>query len=187
MFCRQLWMSKIVGWITLHSEPLHDGTRSEIGCRSEGHDFREIELAEAVMDHELGCLGRVSKPPVVKGEAPADFDAGREAGVEARDRQAAEPDEGNSAWHLNSPKPEMMILEVPLNSLDHCIALAAAQRRSKELHHAYVGVHSRKRLAILGTPRAQTDTMTDESNGGAHIDRTISCGRLRLKVSSTLP
>jgi hypothetical protein len=43
---------------------------------------------------------------------------------------------------------------MPLDVIDHRVALGAAEATSKELHDARIGIHGGERVPILITPRA---------------------------------
>jgi hypothetical protein len=171
----QARMIEVLGRITLHPKAFHDGSRPKIGHGREGNNLPQGKLAEAVINCKPGGLCSITVPPMLKGQPPADLHARSKVRTEPHYRQAAEAGERSSTPHVDYPQPEAVHPEMPLNPICERIALTAVERRTEELHDARIGIHQRKRIAIIGTPRTQPNTTASKFNSGARGERTLAC------------
>src|SRR5579883_1501528 len=73
---------EVIGLRSRHSDPLHDGPRSEIRCGRERDDLLQSQVPEAEFEGRAGGLGGVAAAPMRAGQPPADLDAGREVRLE---------------------------------------------------------------------------------------------------------
>jgi hypothetical protein len=90
-----------------HAEALHNVTRTPIFLRGERDDLRQTETTECVIQRGRRGFGRVSAPPILAGETPADLDVGREMRVEARLGQANVADKRCDARCFDRGGPAM--------------------------------------------------------------------------------
>jgi hypothetical protein len=65
--------------------------------------------------------------------------------------------------------------EMAVDVIDHCVALNATEATPEEFHHAYVGIHRRKRIPIRVTPSTQADAVAGQCHNGAHRAQDPEC------------
>jgi len=110
---------------------------------------------------------------MLEGQTPADLHTGCEMGSEPLDRQSGEPDEGCYTWNLDRPQAKTMLVEMPLDAIDHRVTLNVTERAPEEFHNSRIGIHCGKRFPIGVTPLTQADAIAGQSRKGAHRYRSL--------------
>src|SRR5215472_2328445 len=147
--CGQRGIIEVIGRITVHAEPFHDASRAVVHRRRKGHDFGQCERAEPVGKRQLRGFRCIAPPPMLDGQTPTDFDTRSEMGAEAWDRQSGKTHKGSHARDLDRPQTKAAFAKMPLNPINHSVALGTTETTSEEFHDARIAIHCRKGIAIL--------------------------------------
>lgn len=173
---RKARMVEVVGGIVGHAEFLHHALRSSVGEGGEGDKGIEVKDFEGVADDFAAAFGGETLTPGVRGEAPADFDARSEVGVEIGDGKADETDEGIVGAKFGGAEAEAVELEVGFDAVGELIALLAGEYAGHEFHDAGIGVEAGEGRAVGIAPMAENEPRCDEwkhghSLGYARVNR----------------
>src|ERR1700754_156475 len=88
MTFRKRRVVEILRRIATHAEPFHDCARATVGRGWEGYDFGEPKRAEPLTKRQSGRLRCITMSPMLEGQTPAGFHAGRERRAEPRPGQS---------------------------------------------------------------------------------------------------
>ncbi len=176
-------MVEILDRVAAHAKPFHDRARTVVGHSSERYDLRERERSKAVVKRQSRSLRRITASPVLECQTPAYFYAGCERGGESWNRQSGESDAACYIRDLDCPQAEIVLAEMFLDALDHCVAFGATEATWEELHNARIGIHCGKRVAILLAPLTEADACAGQRRKSAQC-RVIRAGRLGGERSS---
>jgi hypothetical protein len=163
--------------IAAHSESFHDRPRALVRRRREGYDFGESEGPEPVAERQSGRLRGVAFSPLLEGETPADFHAGRETDAESgscQNSQSGETDERRDVPNLNGPKAKAVLAEMLPDAVDHRVALGSTEAAREELHHPRIAIHGGKGLPVLVAPWTQADAAAGQCHEGVHCRAILS-------------
>ncbi len=108
----QQGMLEVLGGITPHPEALHHGPGARVRRHGDRYDLVERELAEGVVEAGAGRFGDIALAPVLARKAPADFDGGREVGLEGAVQEPYEARKGRNPWQLDGEEAVAVALEV---------------------------------------------------------------------------
>jgi len=170
-------MVEVVGGIVGHGELFHDATGAMVGRDGEGDDLGKCEGGEAVVEDGAGAFRGQAGAPVLGGEAPADFDAGREGSFEGGNVEADEAREVAGGAGFDSPEAEAVADEVGFDELDHAMGFGGSEECRKVLHHAGVGVDAREGRLVSGSPAAEFEPLGEEA---MHPEIMVAGGTTRV-------
>lgn len=173
----QFWVVEIVGGVPHHAEALHHATGATIVGNGERDDLGQVESVEPKSCGCVRALSRVPAAPVLHRKAPANLDARRKVGREARSGQTNESGERRDAGNFHCPQSKTVLLEVVLDARRQSIAFLPRQDTRKELHDSRIGVQSRKGAAVTRTPTAQVKPV--RSKFARHVHHNIFGCRAR--------
>lgn len=154
---REKGVEKVSGGVVAEADFFHDSARFQVVGDGDGDDLFQSELLEAVLKCGAGGFGGITLAPVFGGQAPADFDARGEVGLEAGDTQADESDELWSAPDFDGPEAETPFPEMGADAGGHFVALFARQEVGEELHDARIGIEGGERFEIVVGPFAEEE------------------------------
>src|SRR5689334_3627677 len=110
-------MIEILGGIARHAEAFHERPRGLIGRDSEGNNLVEVQGFEAKAQGGPGGFGGVAAALEFAADAPADFLAGGEVGLEKRLAEADASNEGGGGSVLDRKDAEALLREFILKSM----------------------------------------------------------------------
>jgi hypothetical protein len=104
------------------------------------------------------------------------------------ERSGDESDEALDLPEFRCPQPEAVRIKVSFDSIHHRFALLTREECGKELHHAWVCIHTRERLAVGLAPSGKDKTLCGENWSGKHTESLTDVGcdeRLRDSTRRT--
>src|SRR5262249_56390813 len=123
---------EMCGRTAANSKPFHDCWRAMGRRRRVRSDFAKRDSPNPVGKGQSGRLGCITASPMLEGQTPAYLDTGCEMGSEPLDRQSGKPDEGCYTWNLDRPQAKTMLVEMPLDAIDHRVTLNVTERAPEE-------------------------------------------------------
>src|SRR5205814_558100 len=115
----------------------------------------ELERFESKLKSGPGSFGGVAAALEAVSDAPADFHAGREVGLEIGNIEANEADEISAGGFFDGEIAEAVLGEMILDARCDGIAFFARQSFWEVAHDAWIGVHGGEGGEIGFAPRAQ--------------------------------
>ena len=165
---RKRGMVEVVRGIVGHAELLHDPARAQVGGRGEGDELGQIESAKGMANDGLRAFIGKSPAPVRRGKAPADFDAGRESCLKARNGEADIADELALLAGFGGPEAEAVAGEVRFDAVDELAGLLLGERRREKFHDNGVGVETGEWRTVVRPPGAKEKTVGAERGEDIH-------------------
>ena len=120
---RQCRMCK--GPVPRHSQPLHDGLRTQIAECCERDDFRQSQCLEACLQRSPGSLCSVALAPMLTRQAPAHFHTGRAGQCRRRIVQAHEAQKGASRLQFRRPEAPAPLGDQRLTARGHAVQIVS--------------------------------------------------------------
>ena len=159
-------MIEIAEWVADHLHSLHHSNGASIRWRRERHNLAETKGLIAKRESTPCGFSRESATPVLRPKPPSNFHAGCESCFKTRHSQSNKSGERGQSRNFHRPQAKTMAGEVRFDAVSARVTLRAGQGRRKILHHARIGIHGRKGLAILGMPGAEEQTLCSEAGHG---------------------
>jgi len=116
-------MVKIVLGIAGHAQLLHHANGAEVLGRGEGDEFRQCKCVKGVIEDGQGAFSGEAVAPVVRIEAPADFDRRRKVRLKGRNGEADVTEELAGSAEFGGPEAEAVLCEVSLDAEDRGVGL----------------------------------------------------------------
>ncbi len=142
----------------------HHPPESQVGGHSERSKGVKSQRSEGMEHHSQCALSGEPVAPVVSGEPPADFDAGREVRLESRDDEPYNSNEQLLPAQLDGVETKSALAKARFDAIDQETALGARQGM-QELHDARVSVHLREGLAVVFLPAAKQESVSLNHEG----------------------
>ena len=161
-------MIEVFGWIVRHGKLFHHTAGARVAWNGEGDECCKTEGFESVVHNSTGPLSRQSPAPVRRCEAPSDFNARCEGGLEGGNEEADEADEFCCLLEFGRPWSEAVLLEVRFGAGDQLAAFFAGEWSGKVLHHEWVAIDHGEGFVVGGLPAAQEQAIRLESGERGH-------------------
>lgn len=150
-------MVEVLGRVVGHADLFHDAAGGEVGGGCERHDFGEAEGLETALHGGQGAFGGQALVPVGGGEAPADFDAGREGELETGDIETDVADALAGGAEFGGPEAVAVLGEVGVDALEHRVGFGGGHEGGEVAHDGGVGIESDEGGAVGGLPGTEEE------------------------------